>query len=684
MKTIQRILTAFLLAAILFAETVTAQSYTLHSYETTYEHLVGAVSISNGDRWDDPWYEMEMPIDFYFYNQPVDSIFIADGYITFDQNGERFVSALLADLIDLGYDEEESLSPISWTIEEEFGVDVLKIEWAYAGFYDEYDAEGYADQHVSFQIWLFEGTDDIEFHYGPRECLYCDLDDYEDPTSHVGIGDEQLGEIMLLNGVVGIQTVSESWNAYMEGFPIAGYAFWFQPNGSCSNGLLDDSEDDVDCGSSCFACHCSNGIQDFDEEGIDCGGSDCSECPFLSCGFDNDYAGDISVPSVVGNTTTYTQATAGDYFVLTDLVVGNTYEISTCGSDDFDTQLSLFDAAASFLDYNDDFENCGLSSVVFYTAESTDPVHVLLDEYGCEHDSIEIDVSVTLLSGQSSGCGGASPQICVVTFDPITNKNVVVWEQAGGPVDRYKVYRETNTADKFDLLGTVGADQISIYTDLSGNPYTRPYKYRISSVDSCGIESPLSPVHQTLLLQSNQGINDNVNLIWSGYKGLNFGSYVVWRVSDVNGEEVLDTLPSSLTFYTDASVPVNASLLYYQLEMLGDVSCQATPKKGAASYNSARSNTVQIIGMPVSTEEFESTSAAFKVYPNPVAGDAFSLDWQGENGQLQIKDALSRVVRNLPVNQGVNQINVEDLPAGVYSLQISTSETAGSSKLIIH
>ncbi len=55
--------------------------------------------------------------------------------------------------------------------------------------------------------------------------------------------------------------------------------------GTCSDGLLNQNEEDVDCGGVCKVCPdpdletCFDGRQNQDEEDIDCGGTSCPACP---------------------------------------------------------------------------------------------------------------------------------------------------------------------------------------------------------------------------------------------------------------------------------------------------------------------------------------------------------------------------------------------------------------------
>jgi hypothetical protein len=69
--------------------------------------------------------------------------------------------------------------------------------------------------------------------------------------------------------------------------------FCFEKGGSCifascSDGILNQDETDVDCGGVCPACpSCFDGIQNGDETGVDCGGTNCLPCPTCSDGIQN-------------------------------------------------------------------------------------------------------------------------------------------------------------------------------------------------------------------------------------------------------------------------------------------------------------------------------------------------------------------------------------------------------------
>lgn len=69
------------------------------------------------------------------------------------------------DIIDFGFSMGTSQSNISYITEGAVGVRILKIEWKNVGFFDDSTESDF----MNFQMWLHEGTNVIEYRYGPSE-----------------------------------------------------------------------------------------------------------------------------------------------------------------------------------------------------------------------------------------------------------------------------------------------------------------------------------------------------------------------------------------------------------------------------------------------------------------------------------------------------------------------------------
>ena len=96
----------------------------------------------------------------------------------------------------------------------------------------------------------------------------------------------------------------------------------------------------------------------------------------------------------------------GEYYVVTNMVAGNTYRLSSCGSTDIvDTRITVYPNASggSSVAFNDDF--CGTRAQLDFTPSTTGSYRILLDQTGpgntCTSTTSTFDcgeVVVTLIS----------------------------------------------------------------------------------------------------------------------------------------------------------------------------------------------------------------------------------------------------------------------------------------------
>jgi hypothetical protein len=198
--------------------------------------------------------------------------------------------------------------------------------------------------------------------------------------------------------------------------------------------------------------------------------------------------------------------------------------------------------------------------------------------------------------------------ICLVTVDSTSTKNIVVWQKpVTGNISHYNVYREI--AGVFSKIASVPYDSLSAYRDTTNgvNPQITSYKYKISAVDTCGNESVLSAYHKTLHLTKNVGTSGEVNLIWDGYVGFSFNYYRILRDSTSTGNfQVLDSVGTSNFTYTDLTPP--SGIVDYLIEVVHfGGPCLAT--KAAENHNSSRSNVASKIPPAPLTVSINSVNA---------------------------------------------------------------------------
>lgn len=112
------------------------------------------------------------------------------------------------------------------------------------------------------------------------------------------------------------------------------------------------------------------------------------------CGYNNTYFGFGAAPTVLGGTLTANSIYGGDYITVTNMIAGRTYRISTCGNNDFDTQITIFTVGGgNVVAHNDDLCSNNQSEI-YFTPFVTGSYDVLLDEYDCQSTFF---VSTTLL-----------------------------------------------------------------------------------------------------------------------------------------------------------------------------------------------------------------------------------------------------------------------------------------------
>lgn len=156
---------------LLLMSTLNAQTntYSFSVSNGTYQDLTNATSLNNGTVWDDPAYTIPIGFSFVVGNQNYTTVYLVGsgpgGILSFTSN-DQGVSSLIApiaqDIEDRG-ELNNSLSPISYKLTGQSGSHILKIEWKNVGFWD----DGTYNDHLSFQVWLYENSNTIEYHYGP-------------------------------------------------------------------------------------------------------------------------------------------------------------------------------------------------------------------------------------------------------------------------------------------------------------------------------------------------------------------------------------------------------------------------------------------------------------------------------------------------------------------------------------
>lgn len=134
----------------------------------TYQNLTNNTSLNNGAVWDDPLYAVPVGFNFEICGNTYGTVYISDwgygGSLFSEKNPAGVLSMIVPfaqDIIDRGHLSGVSQSPLSYKTVGTTGNRILKIEWNNVGFL------GNQSDYMNFQVWLYENTNAVAFHYGP-------------------------------------------------------------------------------------------------------------------------------------------------------------------------------------------------------------------------------------------------------------------------------------------------------------------------------------------------------------------------------------------------------------------------------------------------------------------------------------------------------------------------------------
>jgi len=210
-------------------------------------------------------------------------------------------------------------------------------------------------------------------------------------------------------------------------------------------------------------------------------------------------------------------------------------------------------------------------------------------------------------------------EICLVSVDSETEKNMVIWEKTeNAGIISYNIYREGS------LIGTSSYDDLSVFVDTEVSPRRRSYLYKISVVDTCGNESELSSYHKPLFLQYVSSDN-GVNLAWSDYEiedgAIDFISYTVYRGTDSTAlSPIEENIPVEINNFTDDDPLALETKYYYRVAGVKTAICDPADligkKAGTGPYSQSMSN-IEDNRLQTRINDLREEMNNLKIYPNP-------------------------------------------------------------------
>ncbi|WP_448606612.1 T9SS type A sorting domain-containing protein [Paenimyroides ceti] len=242
---------------LMILQTKAQSLYVLATHNAAYSDLVNPISINNGEAWNGiPYGPFEVPFSFKIANQPITNFGFENDYFVFftamEINASQYIlSAPGIYVLDKNYETGISESPLSYKVDGIVGNRILKIEIKNAGSETELLVNQTNNLFLNVQIWIYEGTDVIEYHYGNSNITQTDIEDFkeeEDPLL-VAIGEPSF----TYSGFVSGNPVSPTFNEINNGnineidlteyalnsYPASGTVYRFTPSTTVANDKFD-------------------------------------------------------------------------------------------------------------------------------------------------------------------------------------------------------------------------------------------------------------------------------------------------------------------------------------------------------------------------------------------------------------------------------------------------------------
>jgi hypothetical protein len=279
--------------------------------------------------------------------------------------------------------------------------------------------------------------------------------------------------------------------------------------------------------------------------------------PKSLCGYDNSYFTTIAAPTTLNQviTTNPNCTYGGEYITVNNLVAGNIYRISTCGVDNFDTQLSVYEeGGADMVAFNDDW--CGTQSEILFNPIFDGNYDVLIDAFDCVDNQL---------------CAVFEIELIYKPRDVITIPVVVHVIHNGEPVGTQTNLSDEDIYSQIDILNEdfrrLNADILDTPGEFRGVSDDPLIEFCLAQQDEFGnatdgIDRIQGPISEYTVAQMEAAVKPNS--IWEPTKYLN-----IWTCN-LNGDLLGYALPP---MYLQSSPQTDGVVIRYK--SFGDISAIA-------------------------------------------------------------------------------------------------------------
>jgi len=272
-------------------------------------------------------------------------------------------------------------------------------------------------------------------------------------------------------------------------------------------------------------------------------------------------------------------------------------------------------------------------------------------------------------------------KICMVTVDTLTGNNMIIWEKTPGMrTEKYKIYRESTVAGVYNIIGEQNYGDMSEFIDVTADPMTQAYKYKITTVDSvCANEFPIDNclAHKTIHMQASQGTPNGYQLSWTEYEGSYYGTYNIYgRETGIGNFSLIHQTAYGNNTWTDLTTVPS---MEYRISVYKAEPCVSSSddKTNGCPYNQSISN---IDDYSTGINDNLLSLNNIYVYPNPCTG-VFTVRGNKIN-KIIVTDSKGKTVYSQNSIVEFNNIDLSNEAKGIYFVKL-ISETGVSTQKIV-
>ncbi|MEZ4721342.1 MAG: T9SS type A sorting domain-containing protein [Flavobacteriales bacterium] len=250
------------------------------------------------------------------------------------------------------------------------------------------------------------------------------------------------------------------------------------------------------------------------------------------------------------------------------------------------------------------------------------------------------------------------------------NEDRTTYTYSGGMIDEYIIEKGNGTSWENDVKYKAFYESGEIAFALGylwdGTAFESSAKLRVLYNDTTAVGGG-APNPPTNLSAGAVGRSPGVSLNWTD-NSTDEDGFKVERSTDGTIFSEIASVGMDTVSYSDTASLTAGTVYYYRV----------------LAYNafgvSAPSNTADATTWALAVAEIGGSNVS--VYPNP-ANAQFTLDTDA-TGTYTLRNIQGAVVQSGRLEQGLNQVNVEEFPNGVYFLEVNSAETSATIKIIFN